>query len=125
MLQNSCIAPMEAPMYRKRSRAPLIIFIILLVVLLALGALGYWTARRGFPQADGTLRLPRPRIRPVYSNSGVAPDRGGRARIARPGNTLRARGLRRRRQRLPSLDGPFRTRARVHPPRPDRRGVHS
>ena len=45
-------------MYRKRSRAPLIIFIILLVVLLALGALGYWTARRGFPQAEGTLRLP-------------------------------------------------------------------
>src|SRR3990172_8509546 len=58
MLQNSCTIRMEAPMYRKRSRAPLIIFIILLVVLLALGALGNWTARRGFPQAEGTLRLP-------------------------------------------------------------------
>src|SRR3989337_1967332 len=58
MLQHSCIVPMEAPMFRKRSRAPTVIFIFLLVVLLALGALGYWTARRGFPQAEGTLRLP-------------------------------------------------------------------
>jgi penicillin amidase len=44
-------------MYRKRSRAPLVIFIIVVLLIVVLGALGYWTARRTFPQTEGTLRL--------------------------------------------------------------------
>src|SRR3972149_7607314 len=59
MLQNLRTARhQEAVMHRKRSRAPIILFLLSLILIVALGAAGYLLARRCFPETEGTLRLP-------------------------------------------------------------------